>query len=267
MTNLPNAPLIYTLGLVRFPMVPEIERFIPKFHDAVRAEYPHKDEIVIQQVQFELGPDGANVKQIPLTIHQFASHNRKLAIVLSQESLAVHTVAYQDNRTFIGEFENVFSKLIAIPEIGIGWTTSIALRYIDCVIPEGNENLSMLLKPSVLPLPFTDVPELNIIDGIYVAQYRTPTANVRFQILRNPQTVLPPDINTLLIPMNSWSFTRPAGEFAVVDTDCSVSFPNGALLGAGAIAEHMFKLRAVAKSIFLNIGTEQAERRWSKVPS
>lgn len=41
MTALKNAPLIYTLGMIQFPKVPGIERFIDLFLDKIRNEYPH----------------------------------------------------------------------------------------------------------------------------------------------------------------------------------------------------------------------------------
>ncbi len=194
---------------------------------------------------------------------QFASPDRKLALVLSLNSLALHTVAYSHNQTFIEGFRNALASLIAVPEIAIAWTSGVAMRYVDLVKPANGEGLDKLLKPSVLPPPFDDVAGLNIIAGVYIAQYKTPKAEVRFQILRNPPAVLPPDLITPLLQLNNWQFERPTGEFAVVDTDCSLPFDVATPMDVDDICSHMYELRFVAKAIFVKIGTEYAEKLWS----
>jgi uncharacterized protein (TIGR04255 family) len=262
MTHLPNAPLVYVLGIARFPIVPSVERFLPAFHDAIRARYPHREDFTLQQMLVDFGPNGVRVNQVPLTIWQFASPDRKLGLVLSPDALALHTVSYKDNETFIEEYRSALSKLVAIPDIGIAWMNSVAMRYIDLVAAKDSETLDQLLKPSVLPPPFVDVADLKIQEGVYVAKYRTPKADVRFQILRNPTTVLPPDLNTPLVQSNNWDLARPSSEFAVVDTDCSVALADAIPMDVGAVCTHMYELRFVAKSIFLKIGTEYAEKLW-----
>jgi uncharacterized protein (TIGR04255 family) len=262
LTHLPNAPLIYTLGVVRFPAVPSMERFFPAFHDTVRASYPHKDNLTLQQMRIDFGTEGAKIEQVPLVLWQFASPDRKLALVLSSETLALHTVSYEDNQTFIEQFRDAISNLIFTPYIGIAWINAISIRYIDLVAPKDGGTLDHMLKPSVLPPPFIDVAGLNLIEGVYVARYMAPTAEVRFQILRNPLTVLPADLNTPLIQFNKWDFKRPSTEFAVVDTDCSVVFATPIAMDVNVVCAHMYELRSVAKSIFLKIGTEYAEKLW-----
>jgi uncharacterized protein (TIGR04255 family) len=239
-----------------------MERFVPAYHDAVRGDYPHRYDLVLQQMQVEFGSNGVNLRQIPLTVWQFSSPDRKWAFVLSSDALTLHTIAYEDNQTFVEKFRYGLSKLVAVPEIGIAWTNSVAMRYLDLVATKEDEGLDRLLKPSVLPPPFTDVADLNIVEGVYIAQYKAPKAAVRFQILRNPMAVLPPDLNTPLIQFNNWRFERPNTEFAVVDTDCSTPITEATPMDVGIVCNHMYDLRFVAKSIFEKIGTEYAEKLW-----
>ena len=58
MPNMPNAPLIYTLGVVHFPRVLGIGKFASAFLDAVRNNYPQFDDITLSFVRanFTLGP-------------------------------------------------------------------------------------------------------------------------------------------------------------------------------------------------------------------
>jgi uncharacterized protein (TIGR04255 family) len=265
MTHLPNAPLIYTIAIVRFPSIPAMDRFVPLFHDEVRGEYPHRDEMTLHQMRVDFGPNGVNIDPVPLTVWQFASPDRKLALVLSSNSLALHTIAYKDNQTFLEAFRSALLKLIAIPQVGIDWTDGVAMRYVDLVKSIDGKGLDQLLKPSVLPPPFVGVADLNIVEGVYLARYKTTKADVRFQILRNPLTALPPDLITPLLQLNNWQFERPStGEFAVIDTDCSLLFSNAVPMDIEDLCRHMYELRFVAKSIFENIGTEYAVELWRK---
>ena len=261
MTHLPNAPLVYTLGLVRFPPLP-MERFAPLFHDAIRAEMPHLDVIELQQLQIEFGPNGVKHNNTSVKIWQIASPDRKFALILTRDSLALHTNSYRDHQTFITRFQKALELLIGIPEVGIKWVSGIAMRYIDLIVPKGGDDLAKLLVHSVLPPAFSGVADLNIVEGVYLAQYKAPDANVRFQILRNPQSAIPPDIDTPLISMNNWKLARPETEFAVVDTDCSAPIGEVIPLDVSGICTHMYKLRFVAKSIFEHIGTAHAAALW-----
>lgn len=239
-----------------------MERFLPAFHDAIRTDYPHRDDFMLQQMRVDFGPNGLNLKQIPLPIWQFASPDRKLGVGLTPDALTLHTISYQDHQTFIKEYEIALAKLVSIPDIGIAWTNSVGMRYVDLITTKDDERLDQLLKPSVLPPPFTDVSNLKIHEGVYAAKYRTPKAEIRFQIFRNPLTVLPPDLNTPLVQSNNWHMIRPSAEFAVVDTDCSVVFVDSIPMDVRTVCDHMYDLRFVAKSIFLKIGTPYAEKLW-----
>jgi uncharacterized protein (TIGR04255 family) len=239
-----------------------MERFAPLFHDALRAEMPHLDELELQQMQIEFGLDGVKVNQVPLKFWQIASPDRKFAFVLTRDSLALHTNSYRDHKSFIERFKAALSTLVAIPEIGINWVTGIAMRYVDLIVPPDGDDLNKLLVPSVLPPAFSDVADLNIVEGVYVAQYRTAKANVRFQILRNPQSAIPPDIDTPLILQNNWGRPRPKNEFAVVDTECAAPITDAVPLDVIGVGDHMYNLRFVAKSIFEHIGTVYARSLW-----
>jgi uncharacterized protein (TIGR04255 family) len=153
LTHLPNAPLVYTLAIVRFPAVPSMDRFLPVFHDALRMKYPHQDSLTIQQMRVDFMPDGPKVEQVSQVIWQLASPDRTIALVLSSETLALHTISYKDHHTFIEEFTDTLAKLISVTNIGIAWTNSTALRYINLVVPNKGESLDKLLQSSVLPPP------------------------------------------------------------------------------------------------------------------
>jgi uncharacterized protein (TIGR04255 family) len=227
-------------------------------------KYPHQDSLTIQQMRVDFVPDGPRVEQVSQVIWQLASPDRKQALVLTSETLALHTISYKDHSTFIEEFRDTFAKLISVKNIGIAWINDTALRYINFVVPNKGERLDKLLQSVVLPPPFSDVGNLNFIESIYISRYRTPKADVRFQVLRNPATILPPDLHTPLVQLNNWNFGRPSTEFAVIDTDCSVAFTDPIPMDVDTVCAHMYDLRFVAKSIFSKVGTEYAEKLWKE---
>ena len=264
MTNLPNAPLIYTIASVGFPPVPDMNAFEPLFHTLIRDTYPLRNEVAIGQMQFDLSPEGMKLSQTVTTVWQFSEPRKGTAVVLSPTSISLHTAEYRDNRSFIESFRKVLTQLTSISGIGIAWTGASAIRYVDLVLPQGDIPLDQLLKPSVLPPHFTDVAELVAGDSLHIASYRSPQADVRFQVLRNPAAVLPVDLASPLIALNGWMRDRPSMEFAVVDTECSRRFPDATPMDVPQVCAHMHELRRVAKSIFEEIGTEIGKQIWAE---
>ena len=65
---------------------------------------------------------------------------------------------------------------------------------------------------------------MSIIEGAYVARYKTEVGELRLQSLRNPQFTLPPELQSPLIVKNGWIRNRPGTDFALVDIDHSITF-------------------------------------------
>jgi uncharacterized protein (TIGR04255 family) len=263
MTILQNAPLIYTICLARFSTVINMDEFELEFYSKVKGDYPNRKAVSLQEVQLNFAPEGIHHQQNNVNIWQFASSDKKTAIILTPNSIALHTIDYQGHIKFISEFEKTLTHIMNIDKIGINCISGIAIRYVD-LIPETNKaKLNELLKPSVLPAAFSDVQGLEIIQGLYVGQYRSNDNNIRFQILRNPALILPVDLITPFIELNEWKFDRPENNFAIVDTDCSKEFNNNPSMDINTICDQIKELRFVAKSIFDEIGTPLALRIWA----
>ena len=262
MTNLPHAPLVYTVGIVHFPAVPEIQRFVPAFHDAVRATYPFNDFVNVPQVSVTMSPDGLRMNQHVASIWQFAAPDRSWAFFLSPQLFGLHTTAYVDHQDFVDKFRHGLSCFLGIDGIGIAYLDSVGIRYVDLVVPGANERLSHYLKDSVLPSEFDELPTLKLEEGVYVSRYTTDEGELRFQVLRNPPTVLPPELESPLTQQNGWKIARPDGEFAVVDIDYGSRFAPPARMDVEFVCDRVLVLRALSKSVFENIGTELAMGVW-----
>jgi uncharacterized protein (TIGR04255 family) len=265
MTNMPNAPLVYTLGVVRFPRVPEFQRFPDAFHELVRSAYPSHTATTLALMVATFGPEGLQVGSKPTSFVQFASPDKKSAFLLTEELLALHTVAYDNHQDFANKFKDGLDALLRVPGIGIQWLEAVGLRYVDLVVPRTGETLDNYLRPWILPAAVPEVPGgLTIVEGMYVATYRSSVGDLRFQVLRNPPTTLPPELDTPIIQENGWKMERPEYEFAVMDLDHGCRFDPMVAMDAEAVRAKMLELRAVAKDMFLASGTVHAFNVWNE---
>ena len=262
MTNLKKAPLIYTLGMINFPQVPDIKRFKDKFFDKIRRDYPLPDEVKVRVVNTGFSAEGVHLSQQENELWQFSSIDKKWGIILTDQSLCIHTIEYYDFLNFSDRFEKNLSALLEVPTIDIEWMTSIGFRYVNLIETQDNETLDKYILSWVLPeIPPQD--SLSIIEGAYFARYQTTIGELRLQALRKPPFTLPIELQSPLTIKNGWLKTRPENEFAIVDIDhsavcneCSMSIPNA--------LEKLGNLRKQAKTVFNSIGTPFAKKYWGE---
>lgn len=260
--QLAAAPLVYTLGVVGFPTIPDITRFLAGFHDGVRKRFPLVQDFKMPSVSVTVGPEGMRIDQQEVVLWQFSTPDQRSGLILAPDLLALHTVDYRDHVEFIDTFRFGLERLVAVPAIGVEWLVSVAMRYVNLIVPRESEPIGDYLKATVLPLAFEGVPSLRLKEGVYVSRYQTGTGELRFQVLRNPATVLPPELETPVIQFNKWQRTRPERDFAVVDTDYGLRFVEPKAMDVADVSRQMYDLRAIAKEVFLNIGTDHAHRVW-----
>ncbi|MFN6265188.1 MAG: TIGR04255 family protein [Alphaproteobacteria bacterium] len=264
MAMMPNAPLRYVIGVVRFPKVPRMERYVEQFLDAVRSDYPLPDEIETQSFDATVGPDGMQVRQSKAHLWQFASPDKQFAFLLSEELFALHTNSYVDHLDFVKRFGFGLKNLIEIPEIKIGWVQAIGVRYVDLVAPRKGEQLSQYLRPEILPFqaPLSSETVLTLRENIGISSYKTTMGEMRVQTLWNPPTTLPPELETPLIERNGWRPPHPDTDFLLLDLDHGARFAQLQPLDVATVCEQLAALRAVTKELFLAMATDFARRVW-----
>src|ERR1700738_3403426 len=203
MTALKNAPLIYTLSMIQFPKIPGVERFVDLFLDKIRSEYPLVDDVKVPVFNANFSPQGIQIGQHESRIWQFTSVDRKWGFTLTDQALCLHTVDYRDFPDFSHKFLKGLESFLKVTGIGVDWMTAIGIRYVNLVITESKYLLKDYLNPWTLPIepPKT---QLSIIEGAYVARYKTGVGELRLQSLRNPQFTLPPELQSSLIIKNGW---------------------------------------------------------------
>jgi uncharacterized protein (TIGR04255 family) len=270
MSNMPNAPLVYTIGVLRFPRIPEMGRFASAFLGAIRGSYPQYDEIALNFVtaKINLNPDAKSdvenqIDRRELKMFQFASPDRSWAFFLSEEAFGLHTSKYVDHDDFIRKFREGLEALLGIQDLGMKWIEAIGFRYVDLVKPLEGEPLAEYLQPWVLPpSPPESLGKMDLVQGMYVAQYKTEFGDLRFQSLRTPPMTLPPDLNNPLVQKNGWAPSMPAGDFALMDIDHGRHFSPLEKIDVDQICSKFLELRLASRKLFDQAGTDHAVKVW-----
>lgn len=260
MANLKHAPLVYTLGMFQFPRIPDIGRFADKFLDRIRGEYPLSDCVSMPIVSAEFGPQGIQISQQDSKSWQFLSIDRNWGFILNEHSLCLHTVQYHDFSDFATRFNSGLTALLSVEDIGIRWVTSLGIRYIDMIVP-GENTLQEFLQPWLLPAVPPDS-HMTIVEGAYVARYRTDLGELRLQAMRNPPFTLPPELQSPLIAKNGWAKERPSKEFAVIDTDHGITYSAPKSIEISEIMSSLDRLHLASKKVFESMSTPLAAKMW-----
>ena len=262
-TNLKSAPLIYTIGMMKFPRIPDIERFIDAFHDKIRKDYPFCDEFKVSVLHTDLCSQGLQYIQNENKVWQFTSVDQTWAFILTDQSLCLHTIDYQNFLQFSERFKKGLSTIVNIPAIGLDWVTAIGIRYVNLIETEPNKKLSDYILPWALP-PEPSQRSLTTLEGAYVTRYKTDEGELRLQALLNPGVTLPSELQSSLIAKNGWVKERPESSFAVIDIDHSITFapPKKAVILQAL--ETLSNLQKISKIVFKSIGTKLSHTLWSK---
>lgn len=261
MTNLKNAPLVYTIGVIKFPRIPNMERFTDGFHDKIRNEYPINDVFKVSVLNADFSSQGFQFAHSDSKVWQFTSVDLNWAFVLSDQTFCLHTVDYHDFLQFAERFLIGLNAIINISEIGMDWMTAVGIRYVNLIDIEAHKTVSEYIQSWVLPLePSNEF--LKTIEGAYVTRYKTDIGELRLQTLRNPQFTLPPELQSPLIIKNKWIKNRPKHEFVLIDIDHSITFDQPVKIEPQKVMKEFSILRETSKMVFESTGTKLAHKVW-----
>ena len=215
-----NTSLIYTLGMVQFPRVPNIERYVDKFMDLVRHEYPLDERETSNVFNAEIISENIQINRQEHTVWQFTSIDRVWSLVLTDKSFCLHTAIPCEFISFAERFQRGIEALSNLPEINIEWFTAIGIRYVYMLSENDTRHF-----PVFFPETLSKV-DLKVKDGVYITRYTTEIGELRIQALRNPPFTLPPDLNSSFIIKNRWMKEKPSTEFALIDLDHIRNWPS-----------------------------------------
>jgi uncharacterized protein (TIGR04255 family) len=262
-----NAPLRYTLAMLRFPKVLSIERFVGAFQDQIRSEYPHLSDLDNQGYEVTVGDGGAGLRSVTEKFWQFSSIGRDHALILGSEFLVLHAGRdYGGHADLIGRFARATEAFRRVDGLGT-LMTALGYRYIDLVVPraEMGESLAQYLRPWAMPTEDLELTEgLSLVDSAHISGFRTPRGVLRFQALRRPPNTLPPELDTQFVRENGWVEARPEGEFALLDIDHASVLASPLAIDPGRVADELAALRAPAVELFYKAVTPHALQEWNR---
>ncbi len=194
---------------------------------------------------------------------QFASPDRKWALLLTEEIFGLHTAAYVHHEDFLAKFREGLQALLSVPELRIDWMEAIGFRYVILVKPSPGESLDdYLMQWALPPTPAIKNETIDLLQGMYVAAYKTAVGELRFQSLRKPPVVLPMDLNNPAIQKNGWESPVPDGDFAVMDIDHGCRFNPLEPIDVDVVCDKLKALRSISRKLFDQTGTNHAKKVW-----
>lgn len=168
--HMPNAPLVYTVGMIGFAPVPKIAEYAPSIQEALRREFPEilpQFSVNLIQIQLDAAEGEQKLSQVGAAHWAMNTAERGWGVVFSQDRLILQTGEYQHFSDFAERFCMVIE--ILAQKADITHTSNIGIRYVDNIqeidgLAISDQLISGFLSPG-LTENFT--PELSRVEHIY----------------------------------------------------------------------------------------------------
>jgi len=195
---LERSPLIYFIAQVRFADILALEQHIPAIQDQLRQSgLPIFRNITMQGLRMD--PSGTATLENRKLWH-FENVAATSGVVLTHDSVALHTTTYDRFETTLPPFIEALSKIHAI--IGINVLQRCGLRYVDVVHPEKRQTFQTYLRPEIIGLSGADfgvTPTLQ--SSVFSGTTECGTLVVKFATGIFPH-VMPPDLMPVSLKIN-----------------------------------------------------------------
>jgi len=222
--KLHNAPVYYTIALVQFNAILDIDSFVTEIQSKMRAaDFPDFKKAVVQGIVFS--PDVASMKPGQSAAPAVSSQLRYLfgdidgtsLFLLDQNALSLQTTKYDT----YGIFSEMFLKGLGILDevLHLQLIERIGLRYLDAILPDKKkeETLEKFLIPEVLGLSIHNEGMLqhSVSENFFKSATRQIISRI---IIRNGKVELPVELSQFTPAINQ-RFTQKEGLHAIIDTD------------------------------------------------
>lgn len=261
MTQAKNAPVKYVIGVVRFPAVADLDRFAGAIQRLLGNEYPLGNQQTVSEVGIQIEEGGVKVQQTDTPVWQLLNKDKTWGVIVNRGLVGIHTIAYVDHKHFIEKVMKLIDAVRSMEDKQVRFIEAVAMRYVDVVAPLEGEDLLDYIDAGVLPSS-VGIDGLEVTEGLHVLAMKSEVGKMRLQVLRNPNTVLPPDLHSPLLIDSGWSLERPPREFVTIDTDHATVFATAVEIEKVNFEDDMFRLRQPISDIFMKISTEYALRVW-----
>jgi uncharacterized protein (TIGR04255 family) len=254
------SPVFYTLAQVQFNPITQMTEYVSPLQEHLRRSgFP--DYRADSQIEFairrldELQPD---VQQQQHIRWSFTNSDRTEGYQLSGNTLVFHTTIYDTFQDFL---EKTILGLELVHEVvELAYVERIGLRYLDAIVPIGDDTLKQYLNPSLLGLSDS------IVDG-QLAHSFTETVKligngtlVTRAVIANNVLSLSPDLFPLQLELAP-EFKKINGCHAVLDTDYFVAQRTN--FDIAEIRSKLLLAHDVVTNAFDCSVTEYSKKKWA----
>lgn len=274
---LSNAPLIYTLSVIRFAPVLLLPKLIPEIHQAIRGRLPGFFQMVRGGMPGM--PQGGEPNS-----WAFLDRDAQYACVLAQDHMILQSTAYKHFGIHLELFRHCVEAVVN--HTGPLDVAGIGMRYVDKIEPQEGESLRDYLPETLLPLNLPEIANLKGNGATAPLGVSTTTYHFRPEFLhircwRQPGMWIPDDLAEAAMvfqiakqasqqtlgnrSLQGEQAFAPLGEDgALLDTDAYWPLPLTERLPVNEICERLDGLHKLANSAFRIVASEHAFNAWNK---
>ncbi len=249
--KLKKSPLTYVIAQVRFSEMLDIEDYIKEIQKAVRDEF---SEFKVQNIT---AIDFIKEKVDRANIWQFIDKTFTSGIILTTNSIAIHTSKYLSFEDMIGKTRDVLVKVNKILHNNL--YSRLGLRYINLI----HESVKTTVKPGLLGHP--------IFKGVYLttAETRQNTKNgtINVKSIRASDTninnllYIPPDLRQCadFLSFEHHKDKKLKREYLILDIDHFTNVP-----GEFTDKNILWQFKKLHEAIFVAFRSSIKDCAWKK---
>jgi uncharacterized protein (TIGR04255 family) len=261
--QLPNAPLAYVLGAVKFAPQLSLSADIPNLQKRLQIEFPRFQ--TVKTVSIPLNSEEEDVPLLPsqrAQNYEFASADNRYGVILNRETLVFHATAYTTYEDFEARMVTAFEEVGQV--LKHLFVRRIGLRYIDVVIPDAGESPDDYVSPGLRCMPELSLPHRQR-SGLAISEFQMAEGAlvVRYAVAPGRHN-LPPDLQSLRLDLPAIMQRDVPQDRITGLLDFDRFFPLKMLFDIALIKRRFGDLHDDLSMAFRELTTEHAKQVWKQ---
>jgi uncharacterized protein (TIGR04255 family) len=282
--TLKNAPLVHAVLHLRFSEIPNLTSISPEMLKALHTRmieegFEEKISSHAEVIDMSFDPISQLMKHSKQTKTRtlFRAAGERDIFEISENAVVLKSTFYNTFNNFYGKF---YKLLVGCTEIVGGLDKallkSVALRYVDVIVPSEGNNLSDFVSPEILPPSLSMMDNAQHIQGITLKAIETAPGQilqVHFEELRCqerrihkvlPDNLMEPDNKCGLVIDGQIDWLNVSSEtYGILDVDHSHTFIGSPKFDIALIEKATKQLYQHSNDVFWGVISDEAKRTWN----